>query len=84
MKPCNTFKCTDSDSCQSCYNGECTGTGWDASTHCGCDCCEYSRYIGDECTCELKRYSATKKVINELRDIDEYEEWPDHDHRKDI
>lgn len=81
MKPCKVFNCTDKDSCADCYNGECAGTGYDASQSCGCDFCEYSRYVGDEAVCAMKTYVATKK-ISELRYNDEFHDWPEHEHRR--
>ena len=81
MKPCNVFNCTDKNSCADCYNGKCTGTGYDASQNCGCDFCEYSRYVGDEAVCAMKTYIPTKK-ISELRENEEFHDWPEHEHRR--
>ena len=83
MKPCKTFKCTDLSKCNDCYNGQCTGIGYDASKQCGCDFCEYSRYVGDEVVCAMKTYVPTKK-ISDLRDHEEYHDWPEHNHKEDI
>lgn len=81
MKPCKIFNCTDKDSCAYCYNGKCSGSGYDASQNCGCDFCEYSRYAGDEAVCAMKTYVPSKK-ISELRENDEFHEWPEHEHRR--
>ena len=81
MKPCKLFNCTDKDSCAECYNGKCSGSGYDASQNCGCDFCEYSRYVGDEAVCAMKTYIPTKK-ISELREYEEFHEWPEHEHRR--
>lgn len=54
MKPCKHFKCTDSNTCMFCYSGECTGDGFDASVHCGCDVYEYS--IRDACKNKTHKY----------------------------
>lgn len=81
MKLCKVFNCTDKSSCVECYNGICTGTGYDASQNCGCDFCEYSRYVGDEAVCAMKTYIPIKK-ISELRENEEFHEWPEHEHRR--
>lgn len=81
MKPCKIFNCTDKDSCADCYNGKCSGSGYTASQNCGCDFCEYSRYVGDEAVCAMKTYVPSKK-ISELRENDEFHEWPEHEHRR--
>ena len=81
MKPCKLFNCIDKDSCAECYNGKCAGIGYDASQNCGCDFCDYSRYVGDEAVCAMKTYIPTKK-ISELRENDEFHEWPEHEHRR--
>ena len=81
MKPCKLFNCTDKDSCAECYNSKCLGSGYDASQNCGCDFCEYSRYVGDEALCTMKTYAPTKK-IRELRENEEFHDWPEHEHRR--
>ena len=81
MKSCKIFNCTDQDSCADCYNGKCLGSGYDASQNCGCDFCEYSRYVGDEAVCAMKTYVPSKKM-SELRENDEFNEWPEHEHRR--
>ena len=81
MKPCNVFNCTDKDSCAECYNGKCMGSGYDASQNCGCEFCEYSRYVGDQAICAMKTYTPTRK-ISELRENEEFHDWPEHEHRR--
>lgn len=81
MKPCKIFNCIDKDSCIDCYNGKCSGSGYEASQNCGCDLCEYSRYVGDEAVCAMKTYVPSKK-ISELRENDEFHDWPEHEHRR--
>ena len=81
MKPCKVFNCTDKDFCAECYNGKCIGSGYAASQNCGCDFCEYSRYVGDEAVCAMKTYVSSKK-ISELRENEEFHDWPEHEHRR--
>ena len=52
-KPCKHFRCTDADTCEYAYNGNCTGSGWNGYEHCGCDLCQYQRVVGPFIRCAI-------------------------------
>lgn len=36
---CRDFECKETQRCPCCYNGKCTGVGYDASSTCACGSC---------------------------------------------
>lgn len=63
-KPCSKFKCVDLDTCEYCYNGNCTGHGFNGYTHCGCDLCEYNHVCGPFITCDKEKEEYREEIYD--------------------
>ena len=76
IKPCKSFKCTDAETCERCYNGICTGNGYNGYTHCGCDYCEHQRILGPFIGCSVKDKANTEDIYDDWDDDYDFIKYP--------
>ena len=50
---CRDFECKETHECLCCYNGKCTGVGYDASSTCACGACVHCIAENNSNKCKL-------------------------------
>ena len=62
---CRDFECKETHECPCCYNGKCTGVGYDASSTCACGACVH--YIAENNSNKCKLNHKTTSDLSFLK-----------------